>query len=271
MTASARLAGRVALVTGGASGIGRKIAERIAREGADVSILDKNGGFAEAVASTVRQSGRKSVAIAVEITDATAVGKAVGEAIAVLGPLSVLVNNAGGAVGQTFDDTDPVTWRGDIELNLSGAFYVTRAALPAMLERGGGAIVNVATVNALGSISEPAYSAAKAGLLQLTRQLAVEYGPRGIRTNAVIPGSIRTPIWDHHLATAPQILDVLRRWYPVGRVGEPEDVAAAVLFLASAEAGFIDGAELLVDGGLTAGLPQMAKDIMMARTGGSAD
>jgi NAD(P)-dependent dehydrogenase (short-subunit alcohol dehydrogenase family) len=149
--------------------------------------------------------------------------------------VSVLVNNAGGVVGQAFDDTDPAIWRGDIELNLSGAFYVTHAALPAMLGRGGGAIVNVATVNALASISEPAYSAAKAGLLQLTRQLAVEYGPRGLRTNAVIPGSIRTPggtrsgasasrrmwpprscswaapIWDHRLAKAPQILDVLRR------------------------------------------------------------
>jgi NAD(P)-dependent dehydrogenase (short-subunit alcohol dehydrogenase family) len=174
-------------------------------------------------------------------------------------------------VGQAFDDTDPAIWRGDIELNLSGAFYVTHAALPAMLDRGGGAIVNVATVNALTSISEPAYSAAKAGLLQLTRQLAVEYGPRGIRTNAVIPGSIRTPIWDHRLAKAPQILDVLRRWYPVGRIGEPEDVAAAVLFLASAEAGFINGAELLVDGGLMAGLPQMTRDIMMAQPGDSAD
>jgi NAD(P)-dependent dehydrogenase (short-subunit alcohol dehydrogenase family) len=271
MTSSARFAGGVALVTGGASGIGRAIAERIAREGADVAILDKNGGSAEAVESTLRQGDRKSVAIVVDITDATAVGKAVGEAIAALGPLSVLVNNAGGVVGQAFDDTDPAIWRGDIELNLSGAFYVTRATLPAMLDRGGGAIVNVATVNALASISEPAYSAAKAGLLQLTRQLAVEYGPRGIRTNAVIPGSIRTPIWDHRLAKVPQILDVLRRWYPVGRVGEPEDVAAAVLFLASAEAGFINGAELLVDGGLMAGLPQMTKDIMMARTGGSAD
>jgi NAD(P)-dependent dehydrogenase (short-subunit alcohol dehydrogenase family) len=268
MTSSARFAGGVALVTGGASGIGRAIAERIAREGADVAILDKNGGSAEAVASTVRQGGRKSVPIVVDITDATAVGKAVGEAIAALGPLSVLVNNAGGVVGQTFDDTDPAIWRGDIELNLSGAFYVTRATLPAMpaWERSSASRLSMRWLRSRSLPTAPPRLA-----LQLTRQLAVEYGPRGVRTNAVIPGSIRTPIWDHRLAKVPQILDVLRRWYPVGRVGEPEDVAAAVLFLASAEAGFINGAELLVDGGLMAGLPQMTKDIMMARTGGSAD
>jgi NAD(P)-dependent dehydrogenase (short-subunit alcohol dehydrogenase family) len=264
MSDSQRFGGAVALVTGGASGIGRAIAERIAREGADVAILDKNEESAEAVAARLRAGRRKSIAIAVDITNDTAVAKAVGLAVEALGPISVLVNNAGGVTGQTFEDTDPAIWRADIDLNLNGAFYVTRAATPSMLGRGGGAIVNVATVNGLTSISEPAYSAAKAGLLQFTRQLAVEYGPRGIRANAVVPGSIRTPIWDRRLAKAPHILDVLKRWYPVGRVGEPDDVAAAVLFLSSAEAGFINGAHLLVDGGLMAGLPQMTRDILMA-------
>jgi len=264
MSDSQRFDGAVALVTGGASGIGRAIAERIAHEGAHVAILDRNEASAEAVADGLRASGRMSLAIAVDITDDVAVAKAVSKTVEVLGPVSVLINNAGGVTGQTFEDTDPAIWRADIELNLNGAFFVTRAATPSMLAAGRGAIVNVATVNGLTSISEPAYSAAKAGLLQFTRQLAVEYGPRGIRANAVVPGSIRTPIWDKRLAKAPQILDVLKRWYPVGRVGKPDDVAAAVLFLASAEAGFINGAHLLVDGGLMAGLPQMTSDILMA-------
>ena len=264
MTDNKRFTGAVALVTGGASGIGRAISERIAREGADVAILDKNEKSAEAVAIGLRGRGSKAVAIAVDITNDVAVAKAVGRAADALGPISVLINNAGGVTGETFQDTDPAIWRADIELNLNGAFFVTRAAVPSMLGRGGGAIVNVATVNGLTSISEPAYSAAKAGLLQFTRQLAVEYGPRGIRANAVVPGSIRTPIWNKRLAKTPHILDVLRRWYPVGRVGEPDDVAAAVLFLASAEAGFITGAHLLVDGGLMAGLPQMTRDVLMA-------
>jgi NAD(P)-dependent dehydrogenase (short-subunit alcohol dehydrogenase family) len=104
--------------------------------------------------------------------------------------------------------------------------------------------------------------AALPGLLQLTRQLATDYGPRGIRCNAVVPGSIRTPIWDRRLSERPDILDTLRKWYPVGRVGTPEDVASAILFLASAEAGFINGASLAVDGGLTAGLGQFTREIM---------
>jgi NAD(P)-dependent dehydrogenase (short-subunit alcohol dehydrogenase family) len=263
MSDSGRFTGAVALVTGAASGIGQAIAERIAGEGADVAILDKNGTAAESVAAALRKGRGKAVAIAVDITDATAVAEAVRQAADRLGPISVLVNNAGGVTGQTFEDTDPAIWRADIDLNLNGAFFVTRAALPSMLARRGGAIVNVATVNGLTSIAEPAYSAAKAGLLQFTRQLAVEYGPKGIRANAVVPGSIRTPIWDKRLAKTPDMLDVLRRWYPVGRVGEPGDVAAAVLFLASPEAGFISGAHLLVDGGLMAGLPQMTRDILM--------
>jgi NAD(P)-dependent dehydrogenase (short-subunit alcohol dehydrogenase family) len=262
MSDNGRFTGAVALVTGGASGIGRAIAERIAREGADVAILDINEKSAEAVAAGIRARGRKSVAIAVDITNDVAVAKAVGQAVDALGPIAVLANNAGGVTGETFQDTAPAIWRADIELNLNSAFFVTRAAVPSMLSRGGGAIVNIATVNGLTSISEPAYSAAKAGLLQFTRQLAVEYGPKGIRANAVVPGSIRTPIWDERLAKAPHIFDVLRRWYPVGRVGEPDDVAAAVLFLASAEAGFITGAHLLVDGGLMAGLPQMTRDVL---------
>ena len=258
-----RFVGAVALITGGGSGIGRAIAERMAREGADVAVLDKNGKSAAIVAASICQGAKNAISVEADVTDANRVADAVTEAVHALGPISVLVNNAGGVTAQTFDDTDPNRWRADIELNLNGAYFVTRAVIPSMLSRGGGAIVNIATVNGLTTIAEPAYSAAKAGLLQFTRQLAVEYGPKGVRANAVVPGSIRTPIWDDRLSKAPHLLDTLRRWYPVGRVGEPEDVAAAVLFLASAEAAFISGANLLVDGGLMAGLPRMTKDILV--------
>jgi NAD(P)-dependent dehydrogenase (short-subunit alcohol dehydrogenase family) len=147
MSDNRRFTGAVALVTGGASGIGRAIAERIAREGADVAVLDINEKSAEAVAAGIRACRRKSVAIAVDITDDVAVAKAVGQAVDALGPIGVLVSNAGGVTGETFQDTDPAIWRADIELNLNGAFFVTRATMPSMLGRRGGAIVNVAAVN----------------------------------------------------------------------------------------------------------------------------
>ncbi|MBX3567104.1 MAG: glucose 1-dehydrogenase [Rhizobiaceae bacterium] len=251
-------------MTGGGSGIGRAVVERFAREGGDVAILDRNGAAAETVASAVREKGRRAVALAADITDPEGVEKAVNRAVEELGPLSVLINNAGAARAQTFSDSTPENWRADVELNLNGAYFVTRAAIPSMVKRGGGAIVCVATVNALVALAEPAYSAGKAGLLQFARQLAVEYGPHNIRANTIIPGSVRTPWWDDRLTREPKLLDALRRWYPVGRVGEAEDLAAAILFLASQEAAFITGTSLTVDGGLTAGMPQFTADIMSA-------
>jgi NAD(P)-dependent dehydrogenase (short-subunit alcohol dehydrogenase family) len=258
--AQSRFADTPMLVTGGASGIGRATVERAAAEGAAVAILDKNGDAASALAGALASAGHKVVAVVADVTDEEQVARAVEEATARLGAIRVLVNNAGGAKTETFEAADPASWRAELDLNLTGAWLVTRAVLPSLLGAGG-AIVNVATVNALTAIAEPAYSAAKAGLLQLTKQLATEYGPRGIRTNAVVPGSIRTPIWDDRLRDRPDLLDTLRKWYPVGRVGVPGDVAAAILFLASADAGFINGASLVVDGGLTAGIGPMMREI----------
>jgi NAD(P)-dependent dehydrogenase (short-subunit alcohol dehydrogenase family) len=251
-----RFAGKVMLITGGASGIGRATAERAAGEGAAVAVLDRNGGAAGGAAEALRAAGHSAVAVTADITREDEVTRAVGQATAALGPIGILVNNAGEARFNTFDDLDPGSWRAELDVNLTGHWLVTRAALPGLLEHGG-AIVNVATVNALTTIAEPAYSAAKAGLIQLTRQLATEYAPRGVRCNVVVPGSIRTPIWERRLQENPGVLDALTKWYPVGRVGTPQDVAAAILFLASAEAGFINGASLVVDGGLTAGLAPM--------------
>lgn len=259
-----RFAGARAIVTGGASGIGLAVVTRLVAEGADVAILDRNRDAAEKVAEQLSANGRRVIARTADITDEDNVDSAVRKAIAVLGGLSILINNAGGARGQTFADTTPANWRADVDLNLNGAYFTSRAALPSMVAERRGAIVNVVTVNAIVSIAEPAYSAAKAGLLQFTRQLAVEYGPKNIRANAILPGSVRTPWWDDRLARQPKLLDALKRWYPVGRVGEASDLAAAILFLASDEAAFVTGTSLVVDGGLTAGLPQFTQDIMEA-------
>ena len=142
---------------------------------------------------------------------------------------------------------------------------MSRAVLPHMVARGAGAIVNVGSVNALLALGNPAYSAAKAGLINLTKSLATEYGPSGIRANLVSPGTIRTelPSWQKRLARDPQVFEKLARWYPVGRVGEPADIAAAIAFLASDEAAFVNGANLVVDGGLTAGLAPMIEELTL--------
>jgi NAD(P)-dependent dehydrogenase (short-subunit alcohol dehydrogenase family) len=132
-----------------------------------------------------------------------------------------------------------------------------------MAERGRGVVVSVASVNGLMCFGNPAYSAAKAGLINLTQSIAVEYGPKGVRANAVSPGSVRTEnqSWTRRLERDPQLFDKLARWYPVGRVGRPEDIAAAVAFLAADEAAFVNGANLVVDGGLTAGMAPMAREL----------
>jgi NAD(P)-dependent dehydrogenase (short-subunit alcohol dehydrogenase family) len=132
-----------------------------------------------------------------------------------------------------------------------------------MIERGRGAIVNIASVNGLGYFGNEAYSAAKAGMINLTQSIAARYGPQGIRASAIAPGSIRTPIWGERLDKDPEVFDKLVKWYPLGRVGEPEDVAAAALFLASDDAAWVSGAVLRVDGGLTAGYPLMAQELLV--------
>ncbi|MGH6916069.1 MAG: SDR family oxidoreductase, partial [Geminicoccales bacterium] len=175
------------------------------------------------------------------------------------------VNNAALAHKGNLEETTPADWDLEIGVTLKGAFLVTRAVLPAMIEQGRGAIVSIGSVNGLLALGNPAYSAAKAGLINLTKALAVEYGPRGIRANMVSPGTVRTqsPSWRTRLAKDPQVFEKLARWYPVGRVGEPEDIAAAVAFLASDEAAFVNGANLVVDGGLTAGIGPMIEELTL--------
>jgi NAD(P)-dependent dehydrogenase (short-subunit alcohol dehydrogenase family) len=260
-----RFAGKVALITGAGRGIGRATALRLASEGAAVAVLDLDGAVAEETAEALREAGARARSLVADITDRAAGRAAIEQTLADLERIDVLVNNAARTAKGNLEQTGPDDWAYEIEGTLTGAFLMSRAVLPHMVARGKGAIVNVASVNGLLALGNPGYSAAKAGLINLTRSLATEYGPRGIRANAVSPGTIRTesPSWRERVRRDPQVFDKLARWYPVGRVGRPDDIAAAIAFLASDEAAFVNGANLVVDGGLTAGLAPMIEELTL--------
>jgi NAD(P)-dependent dehydrogenase (short-subunit alcohol dehydrogenase family) len=248
-----RLQGKSALVTGGGSGIGRAICQRFASEGASVVVADVAGERAEEVAAAI--GGR---AVRADVTLAADVARMVQEAERV----DVLVNNAGGGMANGLLEIEEDEWDQDVELNLKSAFLCSKAVLPGMIERGGGVIVNIASVNGLAYFANEPYSAAKAGLINLTRSMAARYGPQGVRAVAIAPGTIRTPLWQERVDKKPEIFERLMRWYPLQRVGEPEDVAAAAAFLASDDASWITGEVLRVDGGLLAGNAQMARELV---------
>jgi len=260
-----RYADKIVLITGAGRGIGRATALRLAGEGAGVAVLDRDGAAADEAAGAVRQAGARALALSVDITDRETLEAALAKAEAAFGRIDVLVNNAARALKGNLAQTTPEDWLSEMAGTLNGAFFVTRLVLPGMVERGRGAIVNVGSVNGLLTLGNPGYSAAKAGLLNFTRALATEYGPKGIRANMVSPGTIRTgsPSWQKRLARDPQVFEKLARWYPVGRVGRPEDIAAAIAFLAADEAAFVNGANLVVDGGLTAGMAPMIEELTL--------
>jgi NAD(P)-dependent dehydrogenase (short-subunit alcohol dehydrogenase family) len=242
----ALLEGHRAVVTGGASGIGRAVSRRFAEEGASVAVLDIDGEGARACAEEVG-----GVGLAVDVTDAAALKAAVDDAAGRLGGLSLLVNNAGGSTMAGLADWDPDEWDRLIRLNLTGVFNGMRAGVPHLLAGGGGAVVSTASISATRpSAGETPYSAAKAGVIALTASAALEYGP-AIRVNAVAPGMIRTKLTRPLLEVLPNSEEHYSAMTPAARVGEPEDVADVVVFLCSDMARFVTGQTLVVDGGMT--------------------
>ena len=245
-----RLAGRTALITGAASGIGAAAARIFAAEGAIVLICDVADG--SPVVGEITAAGGQAAAYQCDVADPAAVQELAEAALARFGPVHVLFNNA----GTERDDgpshlVDPVAVDRILAINLQGMFHTCRYLIPAMIEAGGGAIVNTSSIGGLvGTAGHHAYVASKGGIIALTRALAVTYGRQGIRANAICPGPTRSgisarlgPEWERERAEA----------IPVGRIAEPSEIAMAALFLASSEASFVTGAVLAVDGGRTAG------------------
>jgi NAD(P)-dependent dehydrogenase (short-subunit alcohol dehydrogenase family) len=261
-----RFQGCVAIITGSGSGLGRVLAHRFAAEGAAVVVADVVGQRASMVADEISGAGGKSLAQTTDVTDAADVKAMVGAAREAFGPVNILVNNAAKATDADFLEVSEEAWDEDVAITLKGPFLCSQAVLVDMTKKRSGVILNISSVNALGYYGNEAYSAAKAGILNLTRSLAVRYGPSGVRANAIAPGTLRTPAWEQRREEDPEVFERVSRWYPLGRIGEPEDVAGAALFLASDEAAWISGAVLPVDGGLTAGNMQMMREIIKGPT-----
>jgi len=251
------LDGKIAIVTGGASGIGRATAVRFAGEGAQVAVFDRDGEAAQLVAKEIGGTSH-----AVDVRDGDAVGAAVQAVADANGRLDVLFNNAGSGDLRPLHTVDDKLWHRLLDVNLTGTFNGMRAAVPVMLQGEGGTIVNNASVSALTPTrNEAAYSAAKAGVVALTKSGALEYGP-AVRVNCVAPGHVRTPltqVWEEF----PDVFDPVAEAIPLRRIGHADEIAEVVLFLASARSSYMTGQTLVVDGGIS--LPQAGTDAALAR------
>ncbi len=257
-----RFQSRVVIITGSGSGLGRVLAHSFAAEGAAVVVADVMDQRATTVADEISEAGGSSLAQTTDVTNAADVEAMVGAARETFGSVDILVNNAAKATDADFLEVSEEAWDEDVAIALKGSFLCSQAVLGEMTENRSGVIINISSVNAFAYFGNEAYSAAKAGIVNLTRSLAVRYGPFGVRVNAIAPGTLRTPAWEERRQKDPDVFDRVAKWYPLGRIGEPEDVAGAALFLASDEAAWISGAVLPVDGGLTAGNMEMAREIV---------
>jgi NAD(P)-dependent dehydrogenase (short-subunit alcohol dehydrogenase family) len=246
------LKGRVVLVTGAASGIGRATAELFAAMGARVVACDVNANAGAAVAAALREAGAEARYAVADVTDGEALRGVVAGAVEAFGRLDCAANCAGVGGGHASTHEYPeAEWDRIVEINLRGTWLAMRAEIEAMLKGGGGAIVNVSsTLGLRGSPFAAPYSASKHGVLGLTRTAALEYATQGIRINAVCPGAIETPMMEETFERFPGFREVLVGFVPMGRMGGPEEVAGAIAWLSSDAASFVTGAALTVEGGL---------------------
>lgn len=249
-------AGKTVLITGGASGIGRATASLLASRGARVMIVDRDGDAAATVAHEILDAGGEAAAEQVDVTSPDDVERMVAATLSHFGGLDHAVNSAGigGERAKTAEYPADV-WQQIIAVNLIGVFLSMKAEIPAILDAGGGSIVNLASVaGVIGYPNHTAYSASKHGVIGLTRSSALEYARRGIRINAVCPAFTRTPmVMDRLIAGDPEREERLKASNPMGRLGEPDEVAETILWLCSDAAGFVTGQSIVLDGGLSAG------------------
>ena len=253
---------KVVAITGAAGGIGQELCRHFGKEGAAIIALDRSESITS-FAERLRADGARIEAAVVDIVDADAVRLAFARIGAILGPVDILINNAGVSTNPSLERTTPAGFTEDVNANLSGAYNCTHAVLPDMKARCSGAIVNIGSINGLAALGDAAYSAGKAGLISLTKALALEFGRYNIRANIVCPGTVRTPLWNERALRNPEVLTQLRRWYPLGRIVEPIEVMRAVAFLASDAASAITGVVLPVDCGLSAGNIVMARELTL--------
>ena len=254
-----RLAGKHALVTGGASGIGAATAERFAAEGAAVAIADLNGTGAERHAAAICDRGGTAVALAADVGDDASVAAMTERAWETLAGVDILVNNAAIPTIGTVETLASDEWDRVIDLDLSSIYRASRAIWPRFVEAGGGTILNTASVaGVIGMAGQHGYSAAKAGVVMLTKCMALDGAAQGIRANCVCPGFVETPMVNEYFDAQDDPAAsraAVNAAHPLGRMGQPDEIASAFLYLASDEARWVTGTALVIDGGLTAGLP----------------
>jgi NAD(P)-dependent dehydrogenase (short-subunit alcohol dehydrogenase family) len=252
-----RLKNKVAIITGAASGIGRSCAILFAKEGAHVIAADRNIEGLNSVAETIKKEVKKGIiTIEVDISQKSMVENMVKKAIESFGKIDILLNIAGVQILKELTDMDEDNWQKTIDTNLKGTFLCTKYVIPHMIKGGGGSIVNMSsTLGYQGLRGFSTYSATKGGIIALTSCTAIEYADKGIRINCICPGPIRTPLMKT-VSEDPEELEKLiqeaEKKIPLRRIGEPEDVAKAALFLASDDSSFVTGTKLIIDGGITA-------------------
>jgi meso-butanediol dehydrogenase/(S,S)-butanediol dehydrogenase/diacetyl reductase len=251
-----RLDGKVAIITGGASGIGAATVRRFAAEGAAVVCADINDEAGARVVAEVEAAGGVAVYRHTDVGSLADLQATVACAVERFGGLDVMHNNAARSGGGYVADIDPDTWEQSLRVMLTGVFYGMKAAIPAMLSRGGGAIINTSSVEAfVAEMMAAPYNTAKAGMINLTRTVAVEYGRKNIRANCICPGCVETPLFEMLVQITPKSRAEIAAAHALGRLLKPEEIANVALFLASEESSAITGAAIVVDGGLTCGSP----------------